>query len=80
MAKKTTKKRRPQANLKVPTELPPGVKLLHRLVGHKGPVMSLAFDPQGEILASGSADGMVKLWDLGSGEEGKSFFAGPQMR
>ncbi len=35
-------------------KLPPGVKLLRTLEGHQGTVYSVAFDPQGETLASGS--------------------------
>jgi small GTP-binding protein len=68
MAKKTTKKRRPQATRKVPTELPPGVRVLRRFVGHQGAVMSMAFDPQGEVLASGSADKTIKLWETKTGK------------
>ncbi len=30
--------------------------------------MSVAFDPQGETLASGSDDKTVKLWDVHSGK------------
>ena len=48
--------------------LPPGVKLLRTLEGHQDVVMSVAFDPQGETLASGSADKTVKLWEARSGK------------
>ncbi len=49
-------------------ELPPGVKLLRTLEGHQDVVRSVAFDPQGETLASGSADKRVKLWQVRSGK------------
>jgi len=68
MAKKITQKRRPQAVESVQTILPPGVKLLRTLEGHQGSVMSLAFDPQGDTLASGSSDLTIKLWEVRSGK------------
>ena len=34
------------------------------LSGHLGPVFSLAFSGDGRILASGSLDGTVKIWDV----------------
>jgi WD40 repeat protein len=30
--------------------------------GHDGPVFSVAFNPDGKMLASGGQDGAVKLW------------------
>ncbi|HBL27177.1 MAG TPA: hypothetical protein DD490_10115 [Acidobacteria bacterium] len=49
-------------------QLPPGVKLLHTLEGHQGAVNSIAFDPQGKLLGSGSEDRSVKLWDVRGGK------------
>jgi WD40 repeat protein len=36
---------------------------------HGEAVHSVAFSPEGKRLASGSADGSVKLWDAGAGHE-----------
>jgi small GTP-binding protein len=65
MAKKNDQGKRPNEVMR--PELPPGVKLLRTLEGHRGVVHSVAFDPQGGMLASGSADATVKLWDVESG-------------
>jgi hypothetical protein len=40
-----------------------------RLQGHGGWVEALALSPDGEALATGSADGAVRLWDVGSGKQ-----------
>jgi small GTP-binding protein len=66
MAKKKEQGQRATEELR--PELPPGVKLLRTLEGHQGAVQSVAFDPQGETLASGSADSTVKLWETQSGK------------
>jgi len=39
-------------------------RLLRTLEGHVDSILSLAFDPTGRTLASGSADGTIKLWDI----------------
>src|SRR5262249_26371562 len=62
------KEQEQQANEELRPELPPGVKLLRTLEGHQGAVQSVAFDPQGETLASGSSDRTVKLWEVRSGK------------
>jgi WD40 repeat protein len=40
-----------------------------RLPGHAGPVLSVAFSPDGKTLASGGSDGKIKLWDPVTGQE-----------
>jgi WD40 repeat protein len=53
------------------------VRLWHRstgkekaqLLGHTGFVWSLAFNPDGSLLASGSKDRTVRLWDVSTGRE-----------
>jgi small GTP-binding protein len=58
----------PRGTSHVPPELSPGVKLLHTLEGHTDAVKCVAFDPQGDTLASGSHDNTVKLWEARSGK------------
>jgi WD40 repeat protein len=43
---------------------------------HQGsPVLSVAFSPDGRLLASGSSDGYIKVWDSKTGRERRSFLA-----
>ncbi|CAI7653790.1 unnamed protein product [Penicillium glandicola] len=53
---------------------------LQTLEGHSDVVQSVAFSPDGRLLASGSGDGTVKFWDLATGAlkltlEGSSLIA-----
>ncbi len=36
----------------------------YSLIGHEAPVLCVSFDPKGELLASSSCDGRVKIWSL----------------
>ncbi len=57
-----------------PTPSPPqqqtyNWKCIHTLRSHKNLIYSVAFSPNGEILASGSDDKTIKLWRVQDGEE-----------
>jgi WD40 repeat protein/serine/threonine protein kinase len=39
-----------------------------RLAGHDGPVRSVAFSPNGELVVSGSEDNSLRVWDVAAGE------------
>src|SRR5215213_2688568 len=68
MAEKNQKKQKSHADRRGQTELPPGVKLLCTLEGHRDVIKSLAFDPHGDTLAGGSYDGLLHLWEVPSGK------------
>src|SRR5260370_34116492 len=42
--------------------------LLHTLKGHSGAIRSVAISPDGQLLASGSEDHTLKIWNLHTGE------------
>jgi WD40 repeat protein len=44
-------------------------RAVHTLRGHEGPVTSLAFSPDGKLLATGGVNGWVKLWELETEKE-----------
>jgi len=43
-------------------------KQLFSLKGHQGWVVALAFSPDGQVLASGSRDGTIRLWTVQTGQ------------
>ncbi len=47
---------------------PLGGTSVRSLQGHTSLVMSVAFSPDGQTLASGSQDETIKLWDVDTGE------------
>lgn len=48
-------------------------RLLHTLEGHEGVITTLAFSPDGKIVASGSKDRTARLWNVNTGEFKEEF-------
>jgi WD40 repeat protein len=43
-----------------------------RLTGHEGPVVAVAFSPDGKFAVSGGQDGTVRVWDVAARKESRS--------
>ncbi len=50
-------------------------KMLNSLSGHSSAIASVAFSPDGKILASGDWEGRIKLWGVRTGKELKTLSA-----
>ena len=48
-------------------------KLFKTLIGHKGEVISINFNAEGDKVMTGSFDGTAKIWDVKSGKTIFSF-------
>ena len=48
---------------------PHGYPTVHTLAADSNLIRALAFSPDGQTLASGSTDDIVRLWDVGSGQQ-----------
>lgn len=75
----------PLGKLGEPAKLPPlpedAPQLVKHLRGHTGPVQALAFSPDGTLLASGSTDEQLRLWNGRTGEaRGKPISHGAPVR
>ena len=42
---------------------------LKALRGHTGPILAVAYSPDGQRIVTGSADHTAKVWDAASGKE-----------
>ncbi|MFS0516486.1 hypothetical protein ACEYW6_17470, partial [Nostoc sp. UIC 10607] len=51
----------------------PGGSLLLTLTGHSGPVLAVALTPDGKRVISASSDKTLKLWNLDTGEDERTF-------
>ena len=53
---------------------------LHRLTGHTDAIVSIALSPDGATLATGSWDTTVRLWDVNTGSELRTFTVDIRMK
>lgn len=54
-------------------EIPAGMKLRHTLRGHSNIILGMAWSPDGAMLASGSSDSTICIWDTENGKLHKTF-------
>jgi WD40 repeat protein len=62
-----------KVNIIAPQTLEPDLQPFQVLRGHSDRILSIAFSPNGQMLASGSADRTIKLWDAHTGKLLKTF-------
>ncbi len=53
-----------------------GRKILYKLKGHRKEITALVFSPDGNIIASGSKDRMIRLWETNTGEQIQTISSG----
>lgn len=53
--------------------MPNNWRCVRTLEGHSGAVVSVAFSPNGQVLASSSSDTTIKLWNANTGKEFHTF-------
>ncbi len=63
---RTEKEKKADEELRM--QLPPGVKLVRTLRGHTDWIGRIAWSPDGQLLASPSADKTIRLWSAETGE------------
>ena len=68
MAEQNQEEQSRRADEKIRRNLPPGVKLVRTLRGHKGYIGRIAWSPDGRMLASPCQDQTIRLWDAETGE------------
>jgi len=64
----TTQEIQPSQSLKQPPVQSSGSSVVRSLVGHSGAVWAIATSPLGDVLASGSFDKTIKIWNQKTGE------------
>src|SRR5438270_138555 len=57
-----------QSQKNVGDKIPSGFKLRHTLRGHSDRIGRIAWSPDGRVLASGSDDETIRLWDMQTGQ------------